>query len=93
MVTEFGEIGIGIWFMYFTGAFELLCAVLMLVPRTSFYGAVGLLCVCVGAFAAQYLVLHGDIIHTIVLGVIAASVAYLTRPGIKAASRLKLQTR
>jgi putative oxidoreductase len=34
-VTLFAEIGFGEWFMYFTGAIQVLGAVLVLVPRTS----------------------------------------------------------
>jgi hypothetical protein len=49
--------------------------------------------VCIGAFFTQYLIFHQDIIHTIVLGVIAAGVAYATRASLRQAPRLELQTR
>jgi putative oxidoreductase len=80
MVAEFGKIGLGQWFRYFTGATELVGVMLVLWPRTTFYGALVLLAVCVGAFVAQIGPLHGDVIHVIVLGTIVVFAGYMTRP-------------
>lgn len=78
-VAEFQKIGFGQWFRYFTGGCELLGAVLLLIPRTTVYGAILLTCVSVGAFLAQLLVLHQDVVHTIVLIVAAGAIAWSQR--------------
>ena len=80
MVAEFGKIGLGQWFRYFTGATELAGVALVLWPRTTFYGTLVLLAVCVGAFVAQIGPLHGDVVHVIVLGAILVFAGYTTRP-------------
>lgn len=67
MVHEFGVLGLGQWFRYFTADVELVSVVLMLIPRTSRLGALGLFGVCVGALAAQAGPLHGDLVHVFVL--------------------------
>ena len=80
MVSEFGKIGLGQWFRYFTGATELAGVALVLWPRTTFYGCLVLLAVCVGAFVAQIGPLHGDVIHVIVLSAVLVYVGYMSRP-------------
>jgi uncharacterized membrane protein YphA (DoxX/SURF4 family) len=79
MVSEFGTIGLGQWFRYFTGALELVGGVAVLLPATSLFATLLLLVVDVGAFAAQIAVLHDDWIHTIVIGAILAALANLQR--------------
>ena len=80
MVDEFGTIGLGQWFRYLTGLLEVGGALALLWPKTSFYGAVVLLCVVVGAFITQAFVLHGDVIHTLVIGALVAALAWFQRP-------------
>jgi uncharacterized membrane protein YphA (DoxX/SURF4 family) len=80
MVAEFDKIGLGQWFRYFTGMTELAGVALVLWPRTTFYGALVLLAVCVGAFVAQIGPLHGDVIHAVVLGTLVALAGYMTWP-------------
>jgi uncharacterized membrane protein YphA (DoxX/SURF4 family) len=80
MVAEFGKIGLGQGFRYLTGGIEVIGAVLLLWPRTAFYGAVILLGICAGAFVAQVGVLHRDLIHVFVLGGLLALAAWLSRP-------------
>ncbi len=82
MIEEFGKIGLGQGFRYLTGAIELVCAGLLLWPRTAFYGAVGLFCVCAGALIAQIGPLHGDLVHVFVLGGLTALAGWLSRPGV-----------
>jgi hypothetical protein len=53
----------------------------------SAFGALILLAVDVGAFFAQLLILHQDVIHTIVIGLLLAGLVYLQRQQILA--RLK----
>jgi uncharacterized membrane protein YphA (DoxX/SURF4 family) len=79
MVAEFGQVGLGQWFRYFTGALELVGAVALLVPRVSILGGLLLLLVDIGAFVAQVFALHGDWIHTIVIGLLLALLIYLQR--------------
>ena len=86
MVEEFGKLGLGQGFHYFTGALEVVAIALLLWPRASFFGALILLGVCGGAFIAQVGPLHGDLIHVFVLGGLAALAAWLARPGGKARS-------
>lgn len=88
MVKEFGVIGLGQWFRFFTGAVEIGSVALLLIPATSRFGALGLLVVCVGALVAQATVLHGDLVHVFVL--MAAS-GFLTWNGFTRARRLTTQ--
>lgn len=90
MVEEFGKVGLGQWFRYVTGALEVIGGIALLVPRVSVLGALVLLCVDAGAFVAQVAVLHGDWIHTIVIGLILVVLIYLQRDQLKrlVASRL-----
>jgi uncharacterized membrane protein YphA (DoxX/SURF4 family) len=67
MVQEFQVIGLGQWFRYFTGAVEIGSVILLLIPATSRFGALGLLGVCVGALYVQAAILHGDLVHVFVL--------------------------
>lgn len=67
MVQEFKVIGLGQWFRDFTGAVEIGSVILLLVPATSRFGALGLLGVCVGALFVQATILHGDLVHVFVL--------------------------
>ena len=79
MVDEFNQIGLGQWFRYFTGLTEIIAGVLLLVPATTAYAAAYLTLVCVGALIAQAFVLHGDVIHAIVLAVILGLIAWKGR--------------
>ncbi len=67
MVAEFGQIGLGQAFRYFTGAIEAAGAVLLVIPATSRFGGPLLLAVSIGAFLTQAAILQGDVVHTIVL--------------------------
>ncbi|HEY4989424.1 MAG TPA: DoxX family protein, partial [Opitutaceae bacterium] len=49
MVALFQALGVGQWFRYLTGLLELTGALLIVVPRTKFYGAALLSVVMVGA--------------------------------------------
>lgn len=58
-VEIFAAIGIGQWFRVFTGALEILCAVLLVIPRTAGIAAALLSCTMVGAFFVRLFILHG----------------------------------
>ena len=45
----FAKIGIGQWFRYFTGGLEIICAVFLMIPRTSAVAAALLACTMAGA--------------------------------------------
>src|SRR5260221_7049333 len=79
MVAEFGHVGLGQWFRIFTGSCEIVGAILLLWPVTTGFGAVLPTSVCVGAFFAQWLVLHGDVIHALVLVAVLAAIAWSQR--------------
>ena len=84
MVQEFDMVGLGQWFLYFTGIVEVIGAVATLIPSVSVLGAVLLLLVDAGAFIAQVGAIHMDWIHTIVIGVVVAALIYLQRDALKA---------
>ena len=58
MIALFEAVGIGQWFRYVTGVCEVLGALLLIVPRTTAFGAVLLACVMAGAVVAHLTVLH-----------------------------------
>jgi putative oxidoreductase len=60
MVQTFGTIGLGQWFRYFTGALEVISAVLLLVPSLARFGALALAVTMVGAILAHVFVIGGS---------------------------------
>jgi uncharacterized membrane protein YphA (DoxX/SURF4 family) len=85
MVAEFDAVGLGQWFRYFTAALEIIGAILLLMPKATGFGALLLAGVCGGAFFAQLFALHGDIVHTIVMGIILLAIAWTQRNQMSAA--------
>ena len=79
MVDEFERVGLGQWFRYFTALLELGGAALLLWPSTTAFGALALATVSVGAFLAQLLVLHEDIVHAIVIALILGAIVWAHR--------------
>ena len=71
MVEEFGVLGLGQQFRFFTGLVEVTGAALLLWARTAFSGALLLLAVCACALVAQVGPLQGDAAHVLVLVVLA----------------------
>jgi putative oxidoreductase len=57
-IELFARIGIGQWFRYFTGGLEVICAVLLLIPRTSAIASALLACTMAGAILAHLLILR-----------------------------------
>lgn len=53
MVELFRQIGIGDWFRHAVGVLEILCAVLLLVPRTTLAAAAGLAVIMLGAVVTE----------------------------------------
>jgi uncharacterized membrane protein YphA (DoxX/SURF4 family) len=57
-IELFAQIGIGQWFRYFTGGLEMICAVLLLIPRTSAIAAALLACIMTGAVLTHLFILR-----------------------------------
>ena len=79
MVDVFERVGFGQWFRYFTAVLELGGAALLVWPSTTAFGALVLTIVSVGAFLAQLLVLHEDIVHTIAIALILGAIVWTHR--------------
>lgn len=54
----FAKIGFGQWFCYFTGGLEVICAVLLLIPKTSAVAAALLACTMIGAVLTHFFILR-----------------------------------
>ena len=85
-VETFEAFGWGQWFRYFTGLLDITGALLVLVPRWTHYGAL-LLTVTVGLGAVLSLQRPADFLAGLSLALLAAALAWLTRPR-RAASAL-----
>jgi len=57
-IGMFSRIGLGQWFRYFTGSLEVVCAFLLLIPKTCVIAALLLACTMVGAVLTHSLVLR-----------------------------------
>jgi uncharacterized membrane protein YphA (DoxX/SURF4 family) len=79
MVQMFEKAGVGQWFRIVTGAFEVSGAILLLIPRLTFYGATLLLLVMVGGVTAHLTVLGGNPAPALILLVLSAVTAWVTR--------------
>jgi putative oxidoreductase len=73
MVQEFGIIGLGQWFRYFTGGLEVISAVLLLVPSLAFFGALALAATMVGAILAHLFLIGGS--PAVPIGLLASTTA------------------
>jgi uncharacterized membrane protein YphA (DoxX/SURF4 family) len=79
MVALFEAVGVGQWFRYVTGLLELTGALLIVVPRTKFFGAALLSVVMVGAVLTHLFILHNAPTAPAVLLVLAGVVAWARR--------------
>ena len=75
MVEMFATIGVGQWFRYVVGAFEISGAVGVLIPRLSGLAALGLVCLMAGATVTNLFVLGASPLLPIGLLVAGAVVA------------------
>jgi len=82
MAQNFEKLGLPAWFLIFTGIVEVGGGVLVIIPKTRFYGAGLLLCTMVGAVGS--LVRVGApftmMIPALVLGILSAIIALNHRP-------------
>lgn len=81
MVATFDAIGWGQWFRYLTGAIEVGGAVLLWVPGLAFLGAGLLACTMAAAVLFHLFVLGPSFVPALILGLLAAFVAWTARPG------------
>ncbi len=79
MVEMFEKVGVGQWFRIVTGAFEVTGAILLLIPRLTFYGATLLLLVMAGGVTAHLTVLGGNPTPALILLALSAVTAWLPR--------------
>lgn len=79
MIQIFEHIGIGQWFRYVTGLVEVAGAVLLLIPRTGFFGGLLLAVTMVCGVATHLLVIGGNPAPAVVLALLSAFVAYSLR--------------
>ncbi len=82
MVGLFETIGVGQWFRYVTGLLELTGALLIVVPRTKFFGAALLSVVMVGAVLTHLFILYSAPTAPAVLLVFAGVVAWARRDAV-----------
>lgn len=75
-VEVFQIVGIGMWFMYFVGVWELLAGVLTLIKKYRRIGLILIALACVGAGIAQVFAIKQDWVHTVVLALLAGWLAY-----------------
>ena len=83
MVALFEAVGVGQWFRYVTGLMELTGALLIVIPRTKFFGAALLSMVMVGAVLTHLFILHNAPTAPAVLLVLAGVVAWARRGEVK----------
>ena len=76
MVGLYEAIGVGQWFRYVTGLLELAGAILIVVPRTKFFGAALLSMIMVGATLTHLFILHNAPTAPVVLLLLAGIVAW-----------------
>jgi len=85
MIQTFETIGWGQGFRYLTGVIEVSAAALLWLPRGRLLGVALIIATMVGAVLAHVLILGPSAVPAIVLGALAAGVAYLHRdefPGV-----------
>ena len=80
MVAMFETLGFGQWFRFVTGGLEVLGAVLLLIPRTTWLGGALLAVVMVGAIFTHLVLIGGSFVPALVLLIITAGIAYYRRP-------------
>jgi putative oxidoreductase len=88
MVEEFGHMGLGQWFRYFTGSLEVLGALLILTRLLAGFGAMLLICIMIGATIMHLFVIGGSPVPALVLLALSAIVAIAKREQIAAVLNL-----
>jgi putative oxidoreductase len=84
-IEVFSKIGVGQWFRYFTGSLEMVCGILLFVPRTAGVAAALLACTMFGAILTRLLILHDGIallVECLVLLAINSVIAWWRFPEV-----------
>jgi putative oxidoreductase len=76
MVEEFETVGLGQWFRYLTGGWEVIAGVLLLVPKLSGVGATILIPVMAGAVIAHLTKLGGSPVAPLVFLAMVSVIAW-----------------
>jgi putative oxidoreductase len=76
MVSLFGQIGVGQWFRYVTGAVELTAAIALLIPSAAIFGAMLLIPTMIGAIIVNVFIVPASPVPPLVLLLLAAAVAW-----------------
>lgn len=84
MVAIFEQIGAGQWFRFVTGTLEIVGGLLVLVPRTTIWGALLLACVMVGAVFTHLALIGGNPLPAFILLALSGSVLWLRRQQLRA---------
>jgi putative oxidoreductase len=79
MVDMFNKVGLGLWFMYFTGVLEIVGAVGILIPRFSLQAACLLAIIMLGAIIAQFARIHTGALPPIVTLLLTLVVVWIRR--------------
>ncbi len=75
-VEMFGKIGLGGWFLYFTGAMEVLAGIMLLIPRRSGWGAALVIPIMIGATISCLFILHMSAVLPIVCLAVACFILW-----------------
>ena len=83
MVSLFGQIGVGQWFRYVTGAIELTAGIALLIPSAAIFGAMLLIPTMIGAIVVNVFVVPASPVAPLVLLLLAAAVAWARRDQLR----------
>jgi putative oxidoreductase len=83
MVSLFGQIGLGQWFRYVTGAIELTGGIALLVPSAALFGAMLLIPTMIGAIVVNVFIVPASPVAPLVLLLLAATVAWARRDQLR----------
>ena len=80
-VENFIRWGYPVWFMYITGLIEVGSVILMWIPKTRFYGALGLVAIMLGAIATHIVNSEPEMFPVVgILLILSGIVAWVNRP-------------
>jgi putative oxidoreductase len=83
MVSLFGQIGVGQWFRYVTGAIELAAGIALLIPSAAIFGAMLLIPTMIGAIVVNVFVVPASPVAPLALLLLAAAVAWARRDQLR----------
>jgi putative oxidoreductase len=81
-IAAFEKIGLGQWFRYLTGGLEIVCAILLLIPKATAIGPAMLAATLAGAIITHLFIIGGSPIVPIALLLITLTVTWTRRPNL-----------